>query len=329
MEDDSEQIYHQVNLFTDSFTDSFTDFKFHPTPVHICEQIKQCNESTNMITTKPKLEPASSNSFSKIISFGDSSKSSDDSLSEEHYMQVDGLINVVKLGEEAALCAGSNNNNTNGDSCEKNIGVIKRVLSNSTISKASSSFALDHVVAERKRREKLNQRFIALSALVPNLKKMDKASVLAGAVRYLKELQEQVKALEKQTAANKAVETVICLKRSRLSFMDHEITSSSDENNNSETGQLSSDCSLPEIEARICNESVLIKIHCENRPGIGARILVEIEKLKLSVVSSHIVPFGSHSIDITVIAKMEVGYSPPPKEFIRSLKHAVAKARSK
>ncbi|KAL9660618.1 hypothetical protein QQ045_025435 [Rhodiola kirilowii] len=322
MEDDSEQIYHQVNLFTDSFT----DFKFQPTPVHSCEQIKQCNESTNMITTKPKLEPASSNSFSKIISFGESA----DSLSEGHYMQVDGLINVVKLGEEeAALCAGSNNN-TSGDSCEKNIGVIKRVLRNSTVSKASSSFALDHVVAERKRREKLNQRFIALSALVPNLKKMDKASVLAGAVRYLKELQEQVKALEKQTAAaNKAVETVICLKRSRLSFMDHE-TSSSDENN-SETGQLSSDCSLPEIEARICNESVLIKIHCENcRPGIGARILVEIEKLKLSVVSSHIVPFGSHSIiDITVIAKMEVGYSPPPKEFIRSLKHAVAKARSK
>ncbi|CAM8892527.1 unnamed protein product [Rhodiola kirilowii] len=323
MEDDSEQIYHQVNLFTDSFT----DFKFHPiTPVHSCElQIKQCNESTNMITTttKPKLESAaSSNSFSKIISFGDSSKSAH-SLSEGHYME-----------EEAALCAGSNNN-TSGDSCEKNIGVIKRVLSNSTsISKASSSFALDHVVAERKRREKLNQRFIALSALVPNLKKMDKASVLAGAVRYLKELQEQVKALEiKQTAAaNKAVEseTVICLKRSRLSFMDHE-TSSSDENN-SETGQLSSDCcSLPEIEARICNESVLIKIHCENMPaGIGARILVEIEKqLKLSVVSSHIVPFGSHSIDITVIAKMEVGYSPPPKEFIRSLKHAVAKARSK
>ncbi|CAM8970207.1 unnamed protein product [Rhodiola kirilowii] len=288
-----------------------------------------------MITTKPKLEPASSNSFSKIISFGDmSSKSSDDSLSEAHYMQVDGLINIVKLGEEAALCAGSNNNNntTSGDSCEKNIGVIKRpVLSNSsTISKATSSFALDHVVAERKRREKLNQRFIALSALVPNLKKMDKASVLAGAVRYLKELQEQVKALEKQTAANKAVETVICLKRSRLSFMDHETSSSSDENN-SETGQLisSHDCSLPEIEARICNESVLIKIHCENMPGIGARILVEIEKLKLSVVSSHIVPFGSHSIDITVIAKMEIEYSPPPKEFIRSLKHAVAKARSK
>lgn len=34
------------------------------------------------------------------------------------------------------------------------------------------SHAKDHVIAERKRREKLNQRFIALSALVPGLKKV-------------------------------------------------------------------------------------------------------------------------------------------------------------
>lgn len=34
------------------------------------------------------------------------------------------------------------------------------------------SHAQDHVIAERKRREKLNQRFIALSALVPGLKKV-------------------------------------------------------------------------------------------------------------------------------------------------------------
>jgi hypothetical protein len=34
------------------------------------------------------------------------------------------------------------------------------------------SQAHDHIVAERKRREKLSQRFIALSALVPNLKKV-------------------------------------------------------------------------------------------------------------------------------------------------------------
>lgn len=36
----------------------------------------------------------------------------------------------------------------------------------------SPSQAQDHVIAERKRREKLSQRFIALSAVVPGLKKV-------------------------------------------------------------------------------------------------------------------------------------------------------------
>lgn len=38
--------------------------------------------------------------------------------------------------------------------------------------RSKQSLAHDHIVAERKRREKLSQRFIALSALVPNLKKV-------------------------------------------------------------------------------------------------------------------------------------------------------------
>lgn len=36
----------------------------------------------------------------------------------------------------------------------------------------SQSNAQDHIIAERKRREKLTQRFVALSALVPGLKKV-------------------------------------------------------------------------------------------------------------------------------------------------------------
>ncbi|CAH1439269.1 unnamed protein product [Lactuca virosa] len=54
----------------------------------------------------------------------------------------------------------------------------------------------DHVLAERKKRERLNQQFISLSSLLPNPKKMDKASVLEDATNYIKELQSRVKELE-------------------------------------------------------------------------------------------------------------------------------------
>ncbi|KAF6142383.1 hypothetical protein GIB67_033810 [Kingdonia uniflora] len=62
------------------------------------------------------------------------------------------------------------------------------------------SLAKDHVIAERKRRKKFSQRLIALSAMIPGLKKMDKATVLGDAIKYLKELQERVNSLEAQSA---------------------------------------------------------------------------------------------------------------------------------
>ncbi|XP_023533625.1 transcription factor bHLH3-like [Cucurbita pepo subsp. pepo] len=55
---------------------------------------------------------------------------------------------------------------------------------------------LNHVEAERQRREKLNQRFYALRAVVPNISKMDKASLLGDAITYITDLQMKIKVME-------------------------------------------------------------------------------------------------------------------------------------
>lgn len=178
----------------------------------------------------------------------------------------------------------------------------------------------EHVVAERKRREKLSQRFIALSAVVPGLKKvrswigssfllrqrstrlidlqistpwkMDKASVLGDAIEYLKRLEEQVKSLEDQVTKRPA-EKAVLVKKSRLCADDDD--SSSDEHRRGGPA--------PEIEARVCDKAVLIKIHCENHKGVLVKALSEIEKLHLSVANTSVIPFAAASLDITVMTQ--------------------------
>ncbi|XP_044957274.1 transcription factor MYC2-like [Hordeum vulgare subsp. vulgare] len=63
---------------------------------------------------------------------------------------------------------------------------------------------VSHVEAERKRRHKLNRRFCDLRAAVPNVSRMDKASLLADAVTCIAELRSRLSRLEdesKQAAA--------------------------------------------------------------------------------------------------------------------------------
>ncbi|GJW04933.1 bHLH transcription factor [Tanacetum coccineum] len=54
----------------------------------------------------------------------------------------------------------------------------------------------NHVMAERRRREKLNERFVTLRSLVPLVTKMDKASILGDTIEYVKHLRKKVDELE-------------------------------------------------------------------------------------------------------------------------------------
>ncbi|KAK9068994.1 hypothetical protein SSX86_013110 [Deinandra increscens subsp. villosa] len=60
----------------------------------------------------------------------------------------------------------------------------------------NEQLSASHVLAERRRREKLNERFVILRTLVPLVTKMDKASILGDTIEYVKELRKKVRDLE-------------------------------------------------------------------------------------------------------------------------------------
>lgn len=176
----------------------------------------------------------------------------------------------------------------------------------------SPSYAQDHVNAERKRREKLNERFIALSALVPGLKKLDKASVIGDAIKYLKQLEEQVKLLEEQ-AKTKSEESVTFRNKSRI-LTEDDSTSSGEES----AGRFAE--GMPEIQARVSDKNVLIRIHCEKQNGLLVKLLSKLQELQLSVVNSSVLPFGNFAVDITIVAQMDAEFSMTVKDLVSKLR---------
>ncbi|OVA07341.1 Myc-type [Macleaya cordata] len=293
------------------------------------KQLKTSSESWNSCTTTDhqhiSTPPDSSSSPNNLLSFGGNHRNSPTNIPQQVYGNLVGSTTTVNLKEEVVspgnttypsdVLISHQGSYMNKNYAPKGINQGYKRAASSTTTK--TSYTQDHIMAERKRREKLSQRFIALSAIVPGLKKMDKASVLGDAIKYLKQLQEQVKTLEEQTA-KKPVESVIFVRKTQLQADDND-SSSSDENS-SVTG--CSDEPLPEIEARVSDKNVLIRIHCEKRKGVLVNTLAEIEKLHLTILNSSVIPFAESALDITITAQTDAEYCMTVKDLVKNLRSA-------
>ncbi|KAL0435296.1 UNVERIFIED_CONTAM: Transcription factor [Sesamum radiatum] len=164
-------------------------------------------------------------------------------------------------------------------------------VNNSSVAGRSRLQAREHLVAERKRREKLGQLFINLSKLVPGIKKLDKASILEDAIDYIKILEERIRSLEKEEAK-------------RCSELDHHPDSSSfRESSYNIDGSTNEVSDVSAIEVKIMNRSVLIKMLCKKQKGFMSRIHMEMEKMNLCEEDIRVMPFGSNALDITILAQ--------------------------
>ncbi|MCE3050978.1 hypothetical protein HAX54_048645 [Datura stramonium] len=143
---------------------------------------------------------------------------------------------------------------------------------------------LNHVEAERQRREKLNHRFYALRSVVPHVTKMDKASLLSDAVAYINELKSKVDELQLQLNSKP--------KKLKMESMDSTTvdnqsttTTSVDQirPNSSSAASFGPNNLKVEIEVKILGPDAMIRVQSENVNYPSARLMRALQDLELHV----------------------------------------------
>ncbi|KAK6146440.1 hypothetical protein DH2020_020309 [Rehmannia glutinosa] len=140
---------------------------------------------------------------------------------------------------------------------------------------------LNHVEAERQRREKLNQKFYALRAVVPNVSKMDKASLLGDAIAYINELKSKLQNVEsdkeelrRQLESQKKEMLNKDTRYSTTPPPEHDLKKSN------HGGNTNVDM---DIDVKIIGRDAMIRIQCSKKNHPAAKLMVALRELDLDV----------------------------------------------
>ncbi|XP_057500032.1 transcription factor bHLH35-like isoform X2 [Actinidia eriantha] len=156
---------------------------------------------------------------------------------------------------------------------------------------AQSSAASKNIVSERNRRRKLNERLFALRSVVPNISKMDKASIIKDAIDYIQELHDQerriqaeILELESGKLSNNAIcdseEEIPALLRSKKKKIDQ--TFDSGESRASPIEDLELGVSY------VGENTVVVSVTCSKRRDTMVKLCEAFESLNLKIITANI-----------------------------------------
>ncbi|CAN6213523.1 unnamed protein product [Urochloa humidicola] len=140
---------------------------------------------------------------------------------------------------------------------------------------AAELMSASHVVKERQRREKLNERFMILRSLVPFVTKIDRASILGDTIEYVKQLRRRIQDLESSRAPvskEKRVQTTSSAAAAMAAAearVPVEVSSSSC--STSGTGMPAS--ASTEVQVSIIESDALVELRCPSRDGLLLRVM--------------------------------------------------------
>nr|XP_027069243.1 transcription factor bHLH35-like isoform X1 [Coffea arabica] len=157
---------------------------------------------------------------------------------------------------------------------------------------AQSSAASKNIESERKRRKKLTETLHALRAVVPNISKMDKASIIKDAIGYIQELHNQERMIQAEISELES-------KRRIFPDFDQEISyNSKPKRSRFEQTCDSSESRSSPIEvlefsvSHMGEKTIVVSLTCSKRTDTMVKICEVFESLNLKIITANIIAFS-------------------------------------
>ncbi|KAL5068220.1 hypothetical protein RYX36_019107 [Vicia faba] len=138
----------------------------------------------------------------------------------------------------------------------------------------------NHVLAERRRREKLNERFIILRSLVPFVTKMDKASILGDTIEYLKQLRRKIQDLETRNRQMESEITGVTVLVGPTEKKKVRIV----EGNGGGAVRAKAVEVVASVQVSIIESDALLEIECLQREGLLLDVMMMLRELRIEVI---------------------------------------------